>query len=149
MARIFVDTNLLVYADQPTSAHHPVARALLNMHEAQGNELWISRQVLREYFSVVTRPSLGDPARPVLSPSEAINAVECFLETFWIAEDGPDVTAILLALVASHGVAGRLIHDANIVATMMAYSISTLPTFNASDFRRFTPSITVAPTTPP
>lgn len=103
---------------------------------------------MREYLSAVTRPSLGDPVRPVLSPFEAIKAVESFLDTFWIAEDGPDVTAILLSLAASHGVAGRLVHDANIVAIMLAHGISVLITFNAADFRRFIPSITIASTTP-
>ena len=34
-------------------------------------------------------------------------------------------------------VGGRQIHDANIVATMLAYGERRLPTFNAADFRRY------------
>lgn len=34
--------------------------------------------------------------------------------------------------------AGRQVHDANIVATMLAYDEHRLITFNDADFRRFT-----------
>jgi predicted nucleic acid-binding protein len=43
----------------------------------------------------------------------------------------------LLSLLATHPVAGRQVHDANIVATMLANGITRLLTFNIADFRRF------------
>ena len=43
----------------------------------------------------------------------------------------------LLDLIARYGVRGRLVHDANIVATMLTHGIPRLLTFNARDFRRF------------
>ena len=50
---------------------------------------------------------------------------------------GPVVTELLLDLCASAPVGGKQIHDANIVATMLAYGERRLLTLNASDFRRY------------
>jgi predicted nucleic acid-binding protein len=38
---------------------------------------------------------------------------------------------------------GRQVHDANVVATMLAHGERRLLTFNEADFRRFTPLIEV------
>ena len=51
-------------------------------------------------------------------------------------EDGPVVTDRLLALCREVSMGGR-IHDANIVATMLAYGERRLLTFNTADFRRY------------
>jgi predicted nucleic acid-binding protein len=40
-------------------------------------------------------------------------------------------------------VAGRQVHDANIVATMLAHGETRLLTMNRSDFRRFEPRIEI------
>lgn len=146
MSRIFVDTNVLVYADQPASEFHQVARDVLVRREAEDDELWISRQVLREYLSVMTRPNRAAPGQRVLTPAVAASAVEAFIETFWIAEDGAIVTDRLLSLITTFGVAGRQIHDSNIVATMLAHGIQRLATFNVGDFRRFAGLIELEPT---
>lgn len=137
MTGVFIDTNVLVYADQPGAAFHQIARRVLREHETKGDELWISRQVPREYLAVVTRPNPALPAEPVLTPSVAAEAARGFLRAYRIAEDSPTVTARLLSLIESFAVKGRQIHDANIVATMLAHELDRLVTFNAGDFRRF------------
>jgi len=90
--RVFVDTNVLVFANQKTSPRHGLALRRLNEFEAGGDELWISRQVLREYLVVVTRP--GGLASP-LPMSTAIGRARDFEQLFRVAEDGPQVTAQL------------------------------------------------------
>ena len=47
------------------------------------------------------------------------------------------VTQILCELLAEIPTGGKQVHDANIVATMMAYGIPALLTHNAKDFARF------------
>ena len=47
------------------------------------------------------------------------------------------VTESLIALCREVSVGGSQIHDANIVATMLAHGERRLLTFNTSDFRRF------------
>lgn len=44
----FIDTNVLIYANQAGAAHHANAMALLAGHEASAAPLWISGQILRE-----------------------------------------------------------------------------------------------------
>ena len=59
------------------------------------------------------------------------------LNTYGILEDGPEVTETLIALLREAPAGGRQIHDANIVATMLAYGERRLLTFNLADFRRY------------
>jgi len=74
--------------------------------------------------------------------------VQTFQKQFFIAEDGPVVTGHLLNLLASIPCAGKQVHDANIVATMLAHGIQKLLTHNVADFNRFAAHITVIPLVP-
>ena len=69
--------------------------------------------------------------------ADAIADVHDFRAAFNVMEDRPDVFDRLLRLLAAHPGAGKQVHDANLVATMLAYGISRFLTFNAADFRRF------------
>ena len=138
---VFVDTNVLVYANQETALLHGQALALLRQAERDGVELWISGQVLREYLAVVTRPQAGQAALPMPA---ALDRLRRFTERFQLAEDGSLVRAQLLRLLACHSTAGRQVHDANIVATMLAHDIRLL-TFNVTDFQRYEDVIDLAP----
>ena len=53
---VFVDTNVLVYADLPSSDQHAAAVDALRWLQESKRPLWISSQVLREYLSAITRP---------------------------------------------------------------------------------------------
>lgn len=146
MSGVFIDTNVLVYAEQRPSRFHVPARACLTRLEGQGVALWISRQVLREYLAVMTRPVPGSPPIPALTTADAIAAVIQLEATFAIAEDGPGTTEALIGLLRRHRIAGRGIHDANIVATMLAHGLDRLLTFNAADFRRYAGDIALEAT---
>lgn len=69
--------------------------------------------------------------------TDAIADVHEFRAAFNVIDDSPDVFDRLLRLLAAHPGAGKQVHDANLVATMLSYGISRLLTFNAADFRRF------------
>lgn len=137
---VFVDTNVLVYANQTRSPHHAEAAEWLGRVEAAGTPLWTSGQILREYLAVMTRAQ-GDFA--ALPMDIAIERARFFAQQFWLAEDGPAVRARLLDLLSVYSVGGKQVHDANIVATMLANDITRLLTFNVGDFRRFAGLITV------
>ena len=96
--------------------------------------LRISRQIIREYVSVVTRPQTW--LNPLTS-EEALEEIGWLISQFEILEDGPAVTEWLVTLLREVSVGGRQIHDANIVATMLAHGERRLLTFNTSDFRRY------------
>ena len=135
MSPVFIDTNALVYADQAHSAFHRSARSALGRLEQEGAELWISRQVLREYLTTVTRP--GPAGVPTMTRTAAADAVDGFVSAYRIAEDSQQTMARLLELVRTVPMGGKQVHDANIAATMLAYGIPRLLTFNAADFQRF------------
>ena len=56
---------------------------------------------------------------------------------FDVLEDSAQVTDTLISLCREVSVSGRQIHDANIVATMLAHGERRLLTFNTTDFRRY------------
>ncbi len=53
---IFIDTNILIYANSVHAPFHREAREQLTKYSKEGYYLWISSQVLREFTSVMTRP---------------------------------------------------------------------------------------------
>ncbi len=71
--------------------------------------------------------------------------VVAYQSAFQVADETPAVTARLLALLAAFPVAGKQVHDANIVATMPTFGVPRLLTHNAADFARYAPVITVEP----
>ena len=139
---VFVDTNVLVHATRPSAVQHVTARTALRRLEDEGSRLWVSPQVFREYLAVVTRPQATAPALPM---ETAIADVRSFRVAFHVAEEGPTVLDRLLDLLLAHRGAGRQIHDANIVATMLEHGIRRLLTFNGADFRRFALTIEIEP----
>ncbi|MGI2909603.1 type II toxin-antitoxin system VapC family toxin [Tolypothrix sp. VBCCA 56010] len=132
----------LVYATVPESPLHLVAINAIPSYEQSGMQLWISRQVLREYLATLTRPQLYTQPIPILRVTAEIRF---FQNRFRVAEDNLLVTERLLSLMSEIPSGGRQVHDANIVATMLVYHIPQLLTHNTGDFARFSTLITVSP----
>jgi predicted nucleic acid-binding protein len=125
----FVDTNVLVYAAARGAPFHDRARNALT-RLAIGEPLSISRQILREYIAVMTRQQVW--AKP-LTLAEAIADTATFVRRFAVLEDGPVVWDRLIELSRGYSSGGRQVHDANVVATMLAYGEHRLLTFNGAD----------------
>ncbi|MGH7172198.1 MAG: type II toxin-antitoxin system VapC family toxin [Gemmataceae bacterium] len=140
-----VDTNVLIYHQIALSPFHAAARSQLRDLFVAGNPLWLSRQILREYLAAMSRPGTLTPPLPMTT---LIADVQTFASRFLIAEDGSTVTVHLLSLLASISCSGKQVHDANIVATMLARGIPRLLTHNVADFSRFAGVITVVPLVP-
>lgn len=62
-----------------------------------------------------------------------------------VAEDGPEVTRRLLELLDLRETRGKQVHDANVVATMLAHGVATLLTHNVDDFARWANLVGVQP----
>jgi predicted nucleic acid-binding protein len=139
---VLVDTNVLVYANVASAPLHAVALRTLRDLWAAGVELWLSRQILREYLATLTRPQTFSVPQP---PSVLAAQVRQFQTQMRVADDGPAVTNHLLNLLATFPIGGKQIHDANLVATMRAYGLRRLLTHNTADFARFASVITVVP----
>lgn len=139
---VFIDTNVLVYAALSRSALNLTAKNRLKTLGQQGVPLWIRRQVLREFLAVMTRPGELTEELPVAALIEVARYLEGH---FLIAEDSSRVTERLLGLMEQISVGGKQVHDANIVATMLAHGVPNLLTHNTADFMRYSGLITILP----
>jgi predicted nucleic acid-binding protein len=141
--RVFIDTNVLIYAKLAAAPLHALALERLRALQDRADvELWLSRQVLREYLAAMTRPQVVTPMVPM---NLLANDVRDFVRRFRIADDSRTVTEKLLMLIEQKGVSGKQIHDANIVATMQTYGITELLTHNVADFTRYSDLIRLSP----
>jgi len=131
---LFIDTNILIYANVANAPFHKQALNALTLVQQSERPLWISRQVLREFISARTRPqTFAKPSTPEI----VIERVRYLTEQFQVADDTSLVTEQLIKLLKDFNIGGKQVHDANIVATMLAYDIPCLLTHNIKDFQRF------------
>lgn len=138
MIKIFVDTNVLLRATITQFPFHTEIKNVVDAYIKAETELWISRQVIREYVSQATRPQL------FMQPMTA-SQIELQYQTmrllFNIADETEAVTQQFVTLLQSYPTGGKQVHDANIVATMLTYGIDTLLTLNIDAFKRFSDKI--------
>jgi predicted nucleic acid-binding protein len=141
---LFIDTNILLTASAPQREHHrTVLEHVLSELPAQGLRLVVSQQILREYLVVATRPlavnGLG------LDVKHAIANIGQFRKRLSMIGDGDDPTNRLIELVQHIPCIGKQIHDAAIVATMLANNIGRIVTLDAAYYLRFSPLIKAVP----
>ena len=107
---VFVDTNVLVYANTVRSPLHIRAQLALQDLSASAIPLWISRQILREYLATLSRPQTFSAP---MAPAALVADVVRFQTQFLIAEDGPLVTSNPLGLLSTYFFGGKQVHDAS------------------------------------
>ncbi|MBI5480339.1 MAG: PIN domain-containing protein [Deltaproteobacteria bacterium] len=136
-----IDTNVLVYSSVRESPFHDVARERLASLRAAGHELVVTRQVLREYVSVVTRPNVLAIPR---SPGDAVEDARKFTSLFQVLPEAPTALELWLQLVADHAIIGPAVHDTYLVATALACGTTHLLTNNPRHFAPYQ-GLTVLP----
>lgn len=140
--RAVLDTNVLLAATDQARAEHEQAVAAINIWPASGVVLYTSGQILREYLAVATRPvhqnGLG------MSGPDAIANVRALRARLTVLTEDLKVHDRLLELLETVQCAGKQVHDANVVATMLVHGIDTVVTMNIGDFARFSEHVQVA-----
>ena len=134
---LFLDTNLLIEATNAKRRQHEQVRALIETHP----RLVFSAQVLREYLVVATRPTEANGLG--LSLPDALENVHAFRENIRLLPEERPILPTLIKLVGEIPCAGKRIHDAHIVATLMVHKVGRIATLNAEDFRAFSKWIVV------
>jgi toxin-antitoxin system PIN domain toxin len=132
--RAFVDTNILVYALLDDSPHHAAACALLNSGQAGDRDLFVSSQVLAEFFAVITNPKR---VTLVMPPEDAIDAVRqiATLPGISVLPPPADLLERWLALSNRRLVKQAEVFDLSLVATMLAHDVRILYTYNLTHFQ--------------
>ncbi|KAB2902364.1 MAG: PIN domain-containing protein [Anaerolineae bacterium] len=137
---VFIDTNILLRAVLAEMKQHSQVDALLKRAIREETELWISGQIIREFIVQATHPkTLSIP----LTIAQAVQEIEAIKPLFRIADETALVRDKLLGLLTQYPTQGKQVHDANIVATMLAYDLDTLLTLNVDDFKRFEDQIEI------
>jgi len=140
-----LDANVLVYAVEARAPQHAVSRALIDAARNPATALYLTSQVLCEFYSVVTNPRRVTVPR---SPAEALEAISELLALPGIRLLPTSALAVAgwMALLQRHPVTGRSVFDLQLVATILANNVQRIYTFNTRDFAVF-PELTV--TAPP
>ncbi len=140
--RAVLDTNVLLAATDEARQEHTQAVAAINVWPASGMVLYTSGQILREYLVVATRPldrnGLG------MARFDAVGNVRALRARLNLLAEDVKVSDRLLQLLDTVECAGKQVHDANVVATMLVHGIDTVVTMNVDDFARFGDHVRVA-----
>jgi len=132
--KIFIDTNVLVYATllDFDSVKNKEALNTLNSLRKQKSELFISTQILREFYAVVTNKKyLKNP----LTPKQANEQIKFFVNTVNVLTVTENIFPLLAVISEKYNITGQQIHDVAIVATMLTSDIKTIYSFNIKDFK--------------
>ena len=135
MARVLLDTNVLLRAVNVSHPEHSLARAAVAQLLGRADDVFLTPQVLTEFWSVATRPASANGGFG-WEPGRLRAEVEALQRQFPLLEDTPDVFRQWLALMNAYDVSGKQVHDAH-GTVMQAHAVTYLLTFNTSDFTRY------------
>jgi len=129
-----VDANVLVYAFDTKASQHLASRTLLDAARTGATTLYVTSQVLCEFYAIVTN------SRRVVKPrtsADALTAISDLLSFLRVLPVPATAVDELMALLLRRPVIGGEIFDLHIVATMKLNGIPRIYTFNTDDFKPF------------
>jgi predicted nucleic acid-binding protein len=142
---IFIDTNILLRAVQPSHPMHPVALRALETLLAGEESLFIAIQNVAEFWNAATRPIVHNGLGLTIEKArEEIQRLEGFFQILSESAGSYDAWKTLLI---THRVSGAQVHDARLAAVMKTSGIRKIVTFNVHDFTRFADIEAVHPET--
>lgn len=135
------DTNILLRFTNSSDPQHGLVRQAIRALLLRGETLYYTQQNRREFWNVCTRPrdrnGLGHSVPEAQQRLAEVDVV------FHRLPDHPESGPIWDRLVAQYSVTGAGVHDAQIVATMLAHGIPTILTLNDADFARYEAEIRI------
>jgi uncharacterized protein len=137
-----IDTNVLVYALDADAPMHSPARMLLEAARDGAAALYVTSQILCEFYSIVTNPRRVAKPR---SSGDALSAIADFLTFLQVLPVPANVVDGWLGLLLRRPVTGGYVFDLQIIATMQAHDIQRIYTFNTGDFEAFSELTVVTP----
>jgi uncharacterized protein len=137
-----VDANVLVYAMDADAPQHHASRTLLEAARDSSTTLYVTSQILCEFYSIVTNSRRVPRPR---SSADAVRAISDLLVFLHVLPIPARAVEGWLDLLRRHPVTGGDVFDLQIVATMMANGLQRIYTFNTDDFGMFPELGVVAP----
>ncbi len=143
MSDYLLDTNLLLRFCDTASSQHPIAINAIATLLKRGEQVFVTAQNLIEFWAVATRPKSANGFD--WTPQQTEQEINRLLNLFLFLEDSPVIFTHWQKLVLQYAVSGKQVHDARLVAAMLAHGISQLVTFNTTDFVRYSNIILIKP----
>jgi predicted nucleic acid-binding protein len=130
-----VDTNVLLRRIQSGHAQHGVAIESVALLVETREPVYFTLQNISEFWNVATRPVSGNGLD--LSTDRVRAEVEKIEQYLDLLPDSPAAYEEWRRLVLAHGVRGKKVHDAKLVATMNVHRVRRILTFDVGDFARY------------
>jgi len=139
-----LDANVLTYAVNADAAQYAASRALLETASDPAVTLYVTSQILCEFYSLITNPRR---VVVVSSPAGALNIISAMLALpgLHVLPTPARAVAGWMQLLHRHPVTGGNVFDLQIVATMQANGINRIYTFNRGDFEVFSELVVLTP----
>ncbi len=123
-----VDANILVYAVDKDSAFHD--RSLNFLYDPE-RILFTTSKNISEFLVVLTKyPEFG------LSGSECLEVLDSLLDYVGVLYSNRRTYEVFRKLFAKYNPRGLWIHDLEIASIGIAHGITTVATYNVTDFER-------------
>lgn len=133
MSVYLLDTNVFLRLLHAEDSEHTLTVRAISSLTAAGHRLCLTSQVFIEFWSVATRPA---EANGLGWPVELVEReIRRAFELFPVLDDTSAVFDKWFALVVDQELKGKRVHDARLVAVMLAHGATHLLTFNVDDFR--------------
>ena len=131
-----IDTNILVYADDPSSPHYAPARSCLEKALKDELKICLSHQILAEYFSVITSSKI---THSPLSAKEGKDRVLFLSRNQRIKKVYSKRSTLkrCIEFCGQHDIRGARIFDAFYAMTLLDNHVRRLITKNIKDFTVF------------
>ena len=135
------DSNTYLRLAQKTSPQRQTVLDAVRKLRANNELIQYTPQVLAEFWNVCTRPETarGGLGLSIEQTERRVNLIE---KHFKLLPDNLATFNTWRRLVSDYRIIGVQVHDAKLVASMIAHNVQNLVTFNEKDFQRF-PMITV------
>ena len=139
-----LDANILAYAVNADAPQHAASRALLEAARNPSIALYVTSQILCEFYSLITNPRRVAVAS---SPTEALRIISAIMALPGLHVLPTPARAVVgwMELLQRHPVTGGDVFDLQIVATMQANGVQRIYTFNTGDFEVFSELAVVTP----
>jgi predicted nucleic acid-binding protein len=130
-----VDTNVLLRRIQPRHGQQGVAIESVARLIETDEPVYFTLQNISEFWNVATRPLSGNGLDLSINRVQAeVEKIEQYLD---LLPDTPAVYEEWRRLVFAHGVRGKKVHDAKLIATMNVHGVRRILTFDIGDFARY------------
>ncbi len=133
-----LDSGILLRLIDKNDALHRLVEDAVDSLIVRQETLLIATQNTAELWHVATRPIANNGL--ALPPSTVLKLYdETIVPICAVVAERETVHGHFTRLLAQYGVVGKQVHDARLVAMMLAWQIENILTLNDRDFRRYEP----------